>query len=290
MRRTFLQAGLIALALLTNAYAGVQEPQIDRLGEARKLYESAEYVRALSTLERIEPAAMSPAQARDRLVYQALCLLALEDQAALDAKIQEIVQTDPFFDPGSAVPPRLRTLLGETRERLRPSLVQAHYQSGKERFDAGDHASAVREFTRAIQLAEGAPPDGRDAAMIADIKLVAEGFRDLARRALEAPPAPASENGPAGVVPPTAIRQDMPAWPASLSGSLGQWGDSLVGVLQIVVTKTGAVGSVTLVKRIHPVYDALLIAAAKEWRYQPATLNGEPIEFVKRLNVKITAR
>lgn len=272
------------LALLTTPTVAAQE--LDRLGEARKLYESAEYARALSTLERIEPAAMTPEQTRDRLLYQALCLLALENQPALETKIQEIVQADPLFDPGSNVPPRLRTLVADARGRLRPALVQAHYRSGKERFEAGDHASALRELTLAIQLAGDAPAD--DAEM-ADLKLLAEGFRDLAKRALETPPKPEAKPQTT-VVPPVVIQQEMPAWPASLSSHLAQQGEAVIGVVQIVVNKTGQVDSVTLLKRIHPVYDALLVSAAKAWRYEPATMNGEPIEFVKRLNVKVAAR
>lgn len=287
MTRAIILLLLMPLAALSNPAA----QEIDRLGEARKLYESAEYARALSSLERIEPAAITPQQALDRLLYQALCLLALENQTALDTKIQEIVRTDPFFDPGGAVPPRLRALVSDMRNRMRPGLVQAHYQSGKERFEAGDHASAVQAFTRAIQLAQETGPESDDAGMMADIKLLAEGFRDLARRALESPPAPDGKNPLAAVIPPAVVQQNMPPWPASLTSGLGQLrDDSLTGILQIVITKTGEVGAVTLVERIHPVYDALLIAAAREWKYQPATLNGEPIEFVKRLNVKVSAR
>ena len=89
---------------------------------------------------------------------------------------------------------------------------------------------------------------------------------------------------------PVVIQQDIPAWPPSLVSHLGQQADALTGVLQIVVTKTGDVGTVTLIKRIHPVYDALLVAAAKQWKYQPATLRGQPIDFVKRLNVKVSVR
>jgi hypothetical protein len=269
----------------------------NRLGEAKGLYESAEYDRAFAVLERMNTAALTPELVRDRLLYQALCLLALENITGAESKIEEIVQADPLFAPGRDVPPRLREIVDEVRIRLRPAIVAEHYRSGKALFEAGDHASALRELTLVIQLAGGANA-GADSAALAEIRVLAMGFRDLARRALATPAAPVSTPGPAPVpaleaviVPPVVIRQDMPAWPPSRASRMRRLDHgSLSGVLQIVIGKTGQVNTVTLMERIHPVYDALLVSAAKEWRYEPATLNGQPIEFVKRLNVRIAVK
>lgn len=263
----------------------------NRLGEAKGLYESAEYDRAFAVLERIDTAALRPEQVRDRLLYQALCLLAMENTAGAESKIEEIVRADPRFTPGKEVPPRLRELVDEIRIRMLPAIVQNHYRSGKERFEAGDHASALREFTLVIELATAAGA-GPDSSALADMKLLAEGFGDLSRLALESPPVPASAPAdPEAVIPPVVIQQDLPAWPTSLTSHVGQLEDGFIsGVLQIVIGQTGQVDTVTLVRRIHPVYDALLVSAAKQWKYEPARLHDQPIEFVKRLNVKIAVK
>ena len=288
--------GVACLCMLVAGGAVLAGQQPNGLGEARNLYESAEYERAFAALQNMDASALTPEQAQDRLLYQALCLLALEDSTGANSKIREIVQADPLFTPGREVPPRLRAVVDEVLNRLLPDLAEDRYQSAKALFEAGKHALALREFTVVIQLAARAEAAG-DTSRLADIKLLAEGFSDLSRRALEPPPAaeitppPAPVPAPATVVPPVVIRQDVPAWPQSFASHISRpETGSLSGVLQIVVGKTGQVNTVTLMERIHPLYDALLVSAAKQWKYEPATVNGQPIEFVKRLNVRIAVK
>jgi hypothetical protein len=38
---------------------------------------------------------------------------------------------------------------------------------------------------------------------------------------------------------------------------------------------------------VTPRYDAILLAAAKNWKYEPATLNGTPVKFRKTINISI---
>lgn len=286
-----LSLNILCLYMLTTGAATVAGQSPDGLDAAKGFYASAEYDRALAALERMDPSAIGPEQARDRLLYQALCLLALENKPGAEAKLTEVLQAHPLFVPGAEIPPRLHTLLDDVRTRLRPALAQEHYRTGKERFEAGDYASALAEFALVIELAEG--DEAQRNSALTDIRLLAEGFRDLSRRALEPPPAPPVRDPEPAVTPPVAIRQDMPPWPSSASytyhtGVLEN--GPLIGVLQIVVGQTGQVVTVTLVDRIHPAYDNLLVSAAKQWIYEPALLNGRPIEFVKRLNVRISPR
>jgi hypothetical protein len=41
---------------------------------------------------------------------------------------------------------------------------------------------------------------------------------------------------------------------------------------------------------VHPVYDSLVIAAAREWRYQPAMIHNVPVKFRKRIQIALAAR
>jgi hypothetical protein len=38
---------------------------------------------------------------------------------------------------------------------------------------------------------------------------------------------------------------------------------------------------------LHPQYDALLLASARDWRYRPATLDGRPVRFRKVIQIAV---
>jgi hypothetical protein len=42
-----------------------------------------------------------------------------------------------------------------------------------------------------------------------------------------------------------------------------------------------------VIASIHPVYDAMVMAAAKTWRYDPATADGVPVKYRKRIKITI---
>ena len=90
------------------------------------------------------------------------------------------------------------------------------------------------------------------------------------------------------VIPPTTVRQDVPPWPASIHSAPPM--GALTGLAEVVIGPTGEVESVRLVKRIHPMYDGLLLAAAKKWRYEPATRDGQPIPYTKQLEIKVAPK
>ena len=39
--------------------------------------------------------------------------------------------------------------------------------------------------------------------------------------------------------------------------------------------------------RIHPVYDTALMNAARDWKYKPATLDGQPVQYRKLLQISV---
>jgi TonB family protein len=85
-----------------------------------------------------------------------------------------------------------------------------------------------------------------------------------------------------GIEPPEIVRQDVPAVPAAIAGMTRN-----VGVLDLVIDEEGRVISMTLRARIHPVYDAALMKAAKDWKYKPAKLNGTPVRFRKLIQIAV---
>ena len=262
-----------------------QSGLLDRLAESRKLYESAEYDRALAVMEAIDARTVASDVARDRAFYQALCLFALDLRVEAASRIEAAFELDPLFRPSNDLSPRVQSFIREVRDRVRPSLASQRYRDGKGHFDAGRYDAALKEFAVVLQLAN---EDGSLArrSELADLRTLAAGFSDLAVRAI-ARDGSAGRASAALTLPPEVIHQDVPPWPNNLPPSALL---TLSGLFEIVVSARGDVGSVNVVKSIHPAYDQLLIAAARRWRYRPATRDGEAVAYVKRLAVNVTAK
>jgi hypothetical protein len=166
---------------------------------------------------------------------------------------------------------------------LRPALAQEHYRAGKELFDARNYEGAIEKFAVVLKLTEEGDT-ARDPVLF-DVRALAVGFTDLSRRSLIA--AGHMESTAAAsvstVVPPVVVYQALPAWPRGLGPQHGQ----LTGMLEFVVSARGEVGYISLVRSIHPTYDGILTAAAKHWKYRPATRDGKPVAHVKRLAITI---
>ncbi len=284
-------------ALVCPGVARARQPSvesIDPLGEIRRLYESAEYERALSSVNGEEARLLTAGQARDIRIYQALCLLALGKMPDAGAKIEAVLKAEPLYEPSTELPKRLRTLVDDTRTRLRPSLAQAHYEAGKELFEARKYDQAIQELDLVLQLTDVPPDSSRE---LRDLRTLASGFRDLAQRSANASkpvasaaPDPAAQTSASeAVIPPVVVRQNLPPWPVLPDDPRRQAlrFAPLSGVLEIVVTKGGTVDSVRPIDSIEPVYDNLLLTAARQWRYLPAMQNGEPVDFVKRVAINI---
>jgi protein TonB len=86
-----------------------------------------------------------------------------------------------------------------------------------------------------------------------------------------------------GVVAPGVIKQELPKVPAQVAR---QTRDR--GLLEVIIDEQGRVVNATIRSPIHPVYDSLLLVAARDWKYKPATLNGQPIKFRKVIQVAVT--
>ena len=60
-------------------------------------------------------------------------------------------------------------------------------------------------------------------------------------------------------------------------------------MLEIIIDETGEVESATIRMSVNPVYDRLVLATARSWRYKPATLAGEPVKFRKMVQLDLRA-
>lgn len=288
----------VAVLLLTGPRLHAQ----DSLEAARQLYASAEYTSALSMLNALSSTDSPREERRAIALYRTLCLLAVGRGAEADRAIESMVSADPLYRPDAdEIPPRMRTAIAEARKRMLPSILQEKYKDSKAAFDRQDFGRAAFGFK---EMLDGlADPDISMVAAqspLADLKTLAIGFYELSSKAL-APPAPAPAVAEAllppgppatiqppklytaddrNVVPPQAIRQQIPAFPGKVTVARS-------GVLELVIDKSGNVESAMMRVPVNAQYDRIATTAAKSWQYEPATLDGAPVRFVKRIQVAL---
>ena len=188
-----------------------------------------------------------------------------------------------------------------------PSIIQEKYAAAKVAFDRKNFLVAATVFTEVVEAMSD--PDVADVVKqppLADLRVLAIGFRDLSVSAAAPPPVPVRETPPttapamlvtpaptaavaslrvyaandAQVVPPTALKQALPPFPAQLPVANR-------GVLELVINEDGAVENATMRESVNPRYDAQLVNAAKSWQYKPAMLDGRPVKYRKMMQIDV---
>ena len=297
--RNVLRSTIFAIAALCATGANAQDAS---LATARELYAAAEYAGALKMLTTLPGADTSRADLQAIDLYRALCLLALGNTAEANKVIESMLMLDPLYRPDTTdLPPRVRTAFADARKRMLPQLVQQRYQMARAAFEAKDYVAAAVGFQ--VVLTGLADPDLAIASAqppLSDLKVLASGFHDLASKASPppeappaeapvplAPPAPPAPTGPViygpedvNVVPPQTVRQTVPPYPGRilLSG---------MATMDVIINENGSVDSATIVTSLNPQYDRMAVNAARNWQYKPASLNGVPVKYRKRLQLTV---
>jgi tetratricopeptide (TPR) repeat protein len=275
----------------------------DAVSTARELYASARYDEALAALNSIrtrEDVAVRPSDVRALEQVRSLCLLALGRASEAEEAIAAVVAVDPFYQPGDAdAAPRVRAAFKEVRQRMLPEIASERYAAAKATYERKEHEAAVEQFQQAIALLDDPDMRGR----LSDLRMLAAGFLELSVAAVKAaeaakpveppppppPPAPVAPriytSDDTDATPPETLRQEVPKMPSAL---LQQARDR--GVVEVVVDEAGRVESAAIRVSIHAVYDSMLIGAAADWKYRPATVNGQPVKFRKRIAITVSRR
>lgn len=296
--KTVLAACAIATVLATMTLSLHAEEE--SVAAARDMYASAAYEDALNILNGLLDGNHTPEERQSIGLYRVLCLTALGRAAEADRAIEALIAQDPLFRPSADdVSPRMRGAFSDARRRLLPSILQQQYVEAKAAFDRQDFATAAGAFKRVLD--ELADPDIAGAASqhpLSDLRTLALGFHDLSRKASAPPPTPPVVVLPAtaapvrdfrrlytaddpDVVPPTSVRQSFPTFPGKVTSVA-------TGIIEVVIGATGAVESATMRASLHPQYDRLALSAAKRWQYHPATVDGVPVKFLKRVQISVT--
>jgi hypothetical protein len=275
------------------------------LDAAKELYASAEYDSALAMLDGLRAGERPREEQQTIELYRVLCLVATGRESDAKGVMEGLVTRNPMYRPSSELPPRVRSTYSETRKRMLPAAVQSAYQEAKAAFDFKDYASAQRGFALVLEvLADPEMQAQASRSPLSDIRTLATGFHELSAKASRPPepvaqalpPAPVVPELPpppparavakvysasdTNVVPPIALRQQIPSYP-------GQIRIPQTGIIEVLIDTLGGVESASMAASINPHYDRIAVGAARTWQYQPARVDGVPVKFLKRIQVNL---
>jgi TonB family protein len=273
---------LLALAVMPGGQSAAPDRDVAaaELAAARALYAAASYEEALDRLARVGTHATFADQVD---TYRALCLLALGRTRESERVVETLLLRNPRFVPDEReVSPRLVQVFRAVRARLLPVQARTLYTAGRASFDAGKYAVAVSQFREVLELLEhNAAPD----SSVSDLRVLTEGFLRQAEVRSGLGPKPAARADGSGgpvysvldrdVIGAVETSRPVPIMdtPRGLKPYLYQ------GLVEIVIDERGRVESAEMRRSIAAGFDEQIVEATKEWRFQPATRNGQPVKY-----------
>jgi hypothetical protein len=187
-----------AIAIVIAALISIPTHAADSLAAARDLYAAAEYEDALALLNQLRPGDHAPDERRTIEQYRAYCLLALGRSVDAEQAIAAVVTATPLYKPsGADASPRVRSAFSDVRRRMLPSIIQEKYAAAKVAFDRKNFSIAATVFTEVVEAMSD--PDVEDVVKqppLADLRVLAIGFRDLSVSAAAPPPVLVRETPP----------------------------------------------------------------------------------------------
>jgi TonB family protein len=291
-----------SVVLFLAAFAGIVSASDDvSLDRAKSLYASASYDEALAVLDQLSGTPV-PGDPASIAAYRVYCLLALDRQEEARALIDGLLHQSPFFVPSAdEAPPKIQIIFRDVRRATLPKIARERYADAKASFERKDPRT-TRQFDDLLTLLDD--PDLREWSAASDLRAVASAFRDLTKAVAVATPAsPAPDARPAefrpqpsleppditytaadtDVIPPVSLEQRMPPWRPSRQEAAQDYR----GVMRLVIDKSGTVESATMATGTRPAYDQSLVRAAREWKFQPATRLGRPVQYLRIIEIHL---
>jgi len=294
LRTTLAIAAVVILCAAGAARISASED----LTRAKDLYHAAAYDDALMVLSGMK---VAPSETVEANLYRVLCLIALDRRDEAKEAMGKLIETAPLYQlPEEETSPRVRAMFAEVRKAQLPAVIQRAYAEAKAAFDRKDPDAASR-FDDVLALLRD--PDVAADPALADLATVATGFRDLSKAGVA--PSAATPSAPPAAPPPAAATSRRPPVPTPASTGVivppipisqsfpplqlreaREWD----GEVEVVIDQSGKVVSARMTKSVHPQYDVILLNAAKNWTYRPATKDGVPTQMVKLVGVHLDSR
>ena len=262
-------AALLGAALLMVA---AQQPALQL---AIDLYWNGEYERTLQLLD----SGLDTDELVEGHKYRAFALVALERNDEVRAEFTALLELDPGHALDTAlVSPKIVEQFELARQELSASL----FEQGKASYFDG-------RYDEAHELLEKMMKVNPSSALGAEYVQLARERIELEQRTAEIEPeVPETPEAPevdpnriynigGGVAEPVAVRQDPPRYPPWDMRNRTE-GDV---ILRLTIGRSGTVEDTEVVRSINQRMDAEATRAARNWRYEPARLNGEPVRVFK---------
>lgn len=305
-----LRGGLVLVVGVAAATSALGSPRQapDSVAEARALYGQADYEASLALLDRL---AQVPGQSGQTLVdthaVRVLCLIGLGRDDAAREGMARLVDLDPRFSFDRLdVAPRVKAMFLAVRSAELPDVARRRFSAARLALARGDTEAAAREFALVRDVLGEAGLASEPGSALADLRLLASGFWELASRAtttatpLAEPVSPATTTAGRGNPPRavgTAGRRSDVRLPMPLDEEVPEWvgmlvadGATLRATLDVTVDTRGRVTFVNVVGSTHPGLNRTLVAIAGAWRYQPGALDGKPAQLVRRVTIAVAGR
>jgi TonB family protein len=269
---------LILTGVLLVAQTASPPAPSEAIDAIRGLYASASYEEALFRIsaleERYDPNELDQ--------YRALCLIGLGRVSEAEQALERIIHRSPLFkiDEGLASPSVLARY-ATVRHRVLPLAASRMYSRAKTSFDLKDFDATAAQLHELITVLRKESTSGNQA--LAEIHQLAEGFLRLTEAQLAASTRTVFSSLDRDVTPPIEIERKLPAWDPP-NDHEWRW---FRGVVQVLVDEHGAVQHAQLLEPIAEFYDARLLQAARQWRFAPATREGQPVKYRKLVEITI---
>jgi TonB family protein len=297
----------------------------DSLTAAKDLYASAAYDEALSMLTKLTQSGSESKDAALQIdAYRSFCLYALGRTAEAESAARAVIERDPLFQlSADEISPRVESMFAEVRRRLLPGLIREKYRLARAALDRKDFAVAEPLFSDVRRMIDRGQQIGLRDEALADLGVLADGFLDLAHaatttattRAAVSPPTPPERDADAApvlegprsasaasaetpspsvyeasrtdVTPPVTISQTLPPIPAPMLVMLQKGATRRHGIIEVTIEPDGRVGEAVIRESVNSAYDSMVVSAARQWRYKPATKDGVPVRYIKTIALEV---
>jgi TonB family protein len=251
------------------------------LQQAIELYWNGEYERTLQLLA----AELSDDEVVEGHKYRAFSLVALGRNDEARAEFASLLEADPSHAlDSSLVSPKIVEQFEQSRDEYAASLLA----QGKAAYFEGRYDESLQLLQSLLEV-DPSSTLGREYLQLArerlDLQQRAAALEPVEPEAPEVDPNRVYNIG-GEVTDPVPLDQPKPRYPPFDAGNRTE-GEVIV---RITIGRDGAVERANVVRSANERMDAAAVRAARTWRYEPATLNGQPVRVYKIVGIRFSLR